>query len=367
VISIKRHLDTAHNRETSEKPRKPEGRRPQAPIPPPDLIEAYRAALAEMARSSVEACPPAGNGLQGSLTRLASQIEAAESPDHFQGTSSAVLQALRTWGQEGAAFYRQKAAEVKEIILMIAQSTEAVAERDGRYGKELRSVTDRMDSMARLEDLPKIRQELRRSASEMRACLARMNDENQTAVRSLQTQVRQYETRLEEAERQASVDRLTGIFNRARAESELTRYIQAGQPFSLVLIDLNGFKPINDTHGHQAGDDVLRQFATELKNACPSGGSVGRWGGDEFVAILPGNADDAGHHLRRLEQWVLGNYTIATPTGPQQIAQSAAIGSASWAAGLSAEQLVAQADAAMYEHKRTRPAAGRSGTPLPHG
>lgn len=365
MISIKWHLDSDHQPEAAEPPaQKPQPRRNAAPISTPALLTAYSAALEEMAKSSVEACPPAGSGLQGSLMRLLGQIHAADSEDQFQHTAADVLQAVRTWGAEGAAFYREKAAEVKEIILMIAQSTVSVAERDGRYGKELRSMTDRMDSMARLEDLPKLRQELRRSASEMRNCLTRMTEEGQRAVQSLQGQIRQYEARLEEAERQASVDRLTGIFNRARMDAELTRHVQAAQPFSFVMIDLNGFKPINDIHGHQAGDDLLRQFAAELKSACPSGGTVGRWGGDEFVAILPGDREDAGHHLRRLEQWVLGSYAVSTPAGTVHVALSASMGSAAWAPGLSANQLVSQADAAMYEQKKSQPSA-RSGTKAP--
>ena len=84
---------------------------------------------------------------------------------------------------------------------------------------------------------------------------------SRTAARSvaaLRTQVSTYQTKLEEAEQRASHDTLTGLDNRQGVECKIQRRIAARQPFCVVMLDLNGFKQVNDTHGHEAGDDLLK-------------------------------------------------------------------------------------------------------------
>ncbi|MDZ7814134.1 MAG: sensor domain-containing diguanylate cyclase [Ideonella sp.] len=94
-------------------------------------------------------------------------------------------------------------------------------------------------------------------------------------------------------ERLALNDTLTGLPNRAALEQHLAE--RAGradaEPFVVLFLDLDGFKGVNDSYGHKAGDDVLRQVSQRLLHALPAA-FVGRWGGDEFVAVLPPGSDD---------------------------------------------------------------------------
>jgi diguanylate cyclase (GGDEF)-like protein len=104
----------------------------------------------------------------------------------------------------------------------------------------------------------------------------------------------------EKLEFQASRDELTGLYNRrhmlAEMERELHQAIRYDIPFSLVVIDLDFFKKINDTYGHAAGDVVLKHIANLLRKGVRAADVVGRWGGEEFLVLLPHcTADNALH------------------------------------------------------------------------
>ena len=102
-------------------------------------------------------------------------------------------------------------------------------------------------------------------------------------------------------ERQALVDGLTGIANRRQCEDALTSEIaqaeRLGSTLTLVLADLDDFKAVNDAHGHAVGDDVLRKFARVLRATVRDSDLAGRWGGEEFVLLLPGADAPGGAQL----------------------------------------------------------------------
>ncbi|MBD8556107.1 EAL domain-containing protein [Rhizobium sp. CFBP 8762] len=93
--------------------------------------------------------------------------------------------------------------------------------------------------------------------------------------------------------RLASLDTLTDLPNRAAWRETLAKTLESNRPASLLLLDLDGFKEVNDTLGHSAGDAVLKEVALRLRDICSDALMVARLGGDEFVALLPGNTVDA--------------------------------------------------------------------------
>jgi diguanylate cyclase (GGDEF)-like protein len=91
------------------------------------------------------------------------------------------------------------------------------------------------------------------------------------------------------AENLAKLDDLTGLPNRRRFISEVEQY----QNGSILLMDLDGFKPVNDTYGHETGDEILRQVSNRFLKAIPSGSLLARLGGDEFAVLMHGNYEEA--------------------------------------------------------------------------
>lgn len=147
----------------------------------------------------------------------------------------------------------------------------------------------------------------------------------------------------------STTDKLTGLKNRRYFEEALARqiahYEASKVPFSLLIIDIDHFKWVNDTFGHPAGDRVLEKLGSLLKFHSREKDTVARFGGEEFVLILPDmNADDArlvAENLRLVTAsaaWDTGRLTIS-------------VGSSTFTEGVSAEILLEQADSALYVSK----------------
>jgi diguanylate cyclase (GGDEF)-like protein/PAS domain S-box-containing protein len=167
------------------------------------------------------------------------------------------------------------------------------------------------------------------------------------------TERRELEERLRHL---ADHDALTGLINRRRFEEELERHLVEGRRYgmtgALLVLDLDGFKAVNDEHGHKAGDNVLCAVAAALTNRLRESDIVARIGGDEFAVLLPrASAAEAEKVCESLEQAIPGE--VPAP-GEHRIEVS--VGFAAFAEDVtSVDEILTAADASMYEVKAGRP------------
>lgn len=114
---------------------------------------------------------------------------------------------------------------------------------------------------------------------------------NQELEAKVQERTRELEHKNRELERLATFDQLTGLVNRAKLDevltAELIRSNRYGNSLGLIMVDIDHFKAVNDTHGHQVGDQVLQLFAEQLRHGVRDADVPGRWGGEEFLVICP--------------------------------------------------------------------------------
>ena len=152
----------------------------------------------------------------------------------------------------------------------------------------------------------------------------------------------------------ASTDALTGLLNhgamQVRVREEIARAARDEQPLCCVLIDLDDFKRVNDELGHPAGDDLLRVVADALRAEVRPYDQIARYGGDEFVLVLPGTEESVARVVaERVRQRVLAG---APQLGGDSIG-SASLGVSSWEPQMSSDDLLAAADRALLLAKRT--------------
>jgi diguanylate cyclase (GGDEF)-like protein len=314
-------------------------------------LGAYRAALGEMGRCGVDACPAEGPALESTLTEIAHGIGEQPTAEGVAAADARVQTELRDWGRRAARHYRQKAGEVKQILLAMAQTTESVGQRDARHAKQIDDVTRTLHRIASLDDITQIRNSIEHSTAELKASIERMSAEGRALLERMQAQVTTFQTKLEEAEQTASIDALTRLRSRVWVEAQLEQRIAAGAPFCVAVLDIDGFKSVNDAHGHLVGDELLKQFAGELRSACRAADVVGRWGGDEFLIVLDGERAQAEAQIERVRKWVCGQYTVEASAGAIKLTVSASIGLAEWMAPEPLAPLLERADAAMYACK----------------
>ncbi len=166
----------------------------------------------------------------------------------------------------------------------------------------------------------------------------------------------------EEIRQQADLDFVTGLFNHRFMQVYLQRLVTAEaarkRSFALLLMDVDSFKTINDTYGHSVGDRVLQTVADQLKLMTDRVGTVGRFGGDEFIVVLPNHSRQEGCAFAHAFQDWLSNYTLGTPGG-QRITIVVSCGLAVFPEdGERRQELLAMADARLYERKRSDPHSG---------
>lgn len=156
---------------------------------------------------------------------------------------------------------------------------------------------------------------------------------------------------------QSITDGLTGLANKRHGAVRLEEALHAsrrhGVPVSLMMIDIDHFKRVNDGHGHLAGDAVLKVVAARIRAACRAGDTLARYGGEEFMAVLPYAAADAARHLGERFRRAVGGTPVALPGGGGELAVTVSIGVVQFdAAADDAATLLARADAALYRAKR---------------
>ena len=151
-------------------------------------------------------------------------------------------------------------------------------------------------------------------------------------------------------EKQAATDTLTGLFNRLKLgsllDSEITRAHRYATPLAVILLDIDHFKRINDIRGHQAGDDVLRELAQRLVSSLRACDAVARWGGEEFLIMLPNSPLQAGRECAEKLRAAIADFPFAAM--PRV---TASLGVAERQKNDQRETLIGRADQALYRAK----------------
>jgi diguanylate cyclase (GGDEF)-like protein len=359
MISLKQYLDA---------PAAAAATRNASTDEPAGSIRRYRSLLSVLGRSAAQDGSPHGRELEASLKGIDRRMAEVSFPELSSEAATEVETHVNKWGSNLAEDANAKADELRELLIALAKTAESVQSRDQSYTSQFTSVADKLKNVCGYDDLAQIRSSLVKHVSDLKSGVDKMAQESREVVTRLKAEVHVYEARLKAVEDLASRDELTKLPNRRKMQQQINASIKQKNTFCVVIFDLNNFKLLNDRYGHNAGDDLLKQFSSELKSGMRGYDEVGRWGGDEFIAVMLCVEQEALSYIERLKSWTLGKYTLTEASGHPgaEIQLDAAIGIAQWQDGETLQQVVERADADMYKNKPAprspaQPAAADSG------
>ena len=168
------------------------------------------------------------------------------------------------------------------------------------------------------------------------------------AEKETEGKLMKYNDTLKEA---ANTDQLTGLFNRRRAEQYMEEILESteGNPISISIGDIDFFKKVNDTYGHDAGDEVLKHIAHVMRDTLRSDSFISRWGGEEFLIVLPNsNGDQAFMALDRLRRRIMGSSVLV---GDTEISVTMTFGVSEYDFSGNMEAAIKEADERLYRGK----------------
>lgn len=292
-------------------PGTPETPAPAQPAPPDvhaaDLEEKIRAILCAMLdhlyiegqhRLSEQIAQTKAVVTEGALLqRLAAvQQQLVDLLDHYRQ----IHEAERTRTEEVLKEFISKLVEIEKngVHSLLANHQESMSD-NAQFANRLEDHVSGLQEVAQLKDLTAIRQTISDRADRMRAAIQTKREFDTMISAAFEEKVHRLERQLHEANQQLSnmAQRayhdvlLEGVYNRIafneKMQQEIAQFQRYHHPVSLILFDVDHFKQVNDTYGHQAGDHVLKTLATRVKHALRASDFLARYGGDELVIVLP--------------------------------------------------------------------------------
>lgn len=238
-----------------------------------------------------------------------------------------------------------------KILLDVLQEMERVTGDVHERNSEMQQTARDVDDMVVTPEMQEIKQAVLGHVSK----LLESNQELEDNLLYTQYRVQEQAQEIDSARREARIDSLTGVANRKAFDEKLHVSVGAFQreetPFVLVLVDVDHFKRINDSHGHQAGDRVLEMLGEAMREVVREGDFVARLGGDEFGVILPHTEMEVGYSVaERLHARVSEEASHMSHSG-NDISVGLSIGVAAVRTADTPETVYQRADEAMYRSK----------------
>ena len=256
-------------------------------------------------------------------------------------------------------YIAEREKELRDIIDLLTKAMASLDVENREFYNRVHDQSEKMEQITLLDDIKKIKSALQYEVTQMRDIVDQKKDQDRRQVQLLASQVDTLRQELEKTKVKSMTDGLTGAYNRQAFDETLkdlmVRSRVMNNDLSLLILDLDDFKKINDTYGHLIGDRVLVAFCQKCRKSIRGDDVLARYGGEEFAIILPGaslkNALKKGRQI--CDAVSSARYATDSENDENYLSVTVSIGVAACKRDDTAETIISRADKALYKAKRS--------------
>ena len=315
------------------------------------VLNAFLKTVSVMKDLPVGVDPETSGRYKEAVRQIEGQLAASCEPDVLGRSCEELRSLMKGLEAEANEAAQRREDDVRALFQAFGEAIQIVAQHNTVQTDRLEGFTSRLQGTEKINDLSLIRRQITSHLRDLKAIAEKAQGENNSGVAVLEKELAEFRYRLDNAERRASHDALTGLLNRGEGEERLASMLEKGGMLTAILLDLNDFKQINDTLGHAAGDQVLKLCARVLNANTGFSDLVCRWGGDEFLVVLRCDMAVAAEWAAKIDADLRVARTITVSGRKHAVSANAALGVVGHATGEDAHEFVARADAQMYRKK----------------
>ncbi len=255
------------------------------------------------------------------------------------------------------AYLAAREAELKEIIDLLTRAMATLDADNQVFNQAVYQQTEKIEELRQLDDIRKIKDSLSIGVSRLRTAVREKRMRDSRRLENLSKRVKTLNRELEATRAESMTDGLTGVYNRKALDGYLIDLVERNlarrEPFCLLLLDIDDFKAVNDTFGHQVGDRVLIAVARQCRTIIRDDDFIGRYGGEEFAVVIPGVSLRVAR--KRAEQLCRKiadtRYELDEEHQRGVLGVTVSIGVSSYRRGDTVSAVVARADKSLYAAK----------------
>ena len=285
-------------------------------------------------------------------------LAASDGKKDFARNSAECLQLCEDYFERSRKYLLERECEFSEVINYLREAVSRLAGDAHSFTDELSHSSERMQRLTDIEDIRELKKQISSEVQHLKRTVDERKQKEEASYSRLTKRMEVLQHSLAESREEASLDGLTGIANRRTFDRTIQKWIDEHKtsrtPFVLAMLDLDNFKAINDTRGHQVGDRVLLCAARFFGKQIRQNDFLARFGGEEFVVLIDGlNASQAhAKFTEMLQHLAATSYDYEIVGGVASICFTASCGLAECTEDESVDSLLRRADEALYKAKK---------------
>jgi diguanylate cyclase len=323
------------------------------------LLNTVRAALVYVRDFSMELAELEAPKFREDLEELSVTLSSDASLEKRKRAVEREKDRIEAFIEQQKKLIQDRERELQDIISLLTRAVATIDAENEIFNRRVFDQSSKIKELARLDDIRQLKSQLEVNVTHMRQTIEQKQEKDKSRIRNLSSRVATLNEALEQARSASQMDALTRVSNRRAFDETIRSLVERNTadpiPFALFLLDIDNFKSVNDTYGHQVGDRVLLATAQLCKGEIRSDDFIGRYGGEEFAIILTGlslrQAKKKGEKI--CSRISAARYRVETQGTPETISFTVSIGVSVHRETDTVESIIERADKALYLAKKT--------------